>query len=531
MKRALHSPQSSPQSGLLPSSASSIRPQAWLAIFAIGLALSGVCAGQGEAADFPFELPAYDQSAGGFQLYKSDDGKERLTLSGSIFGRYAYWNWFAAAGADNEYDYAFQRTRLQLRYKTPRWSVLVEPQYVSMFGVPDDAFAGPPQGPFGMGGLYYLHNDDDQPQDVGIHQAYIRLHTPEDELSLKLGRFEYSDGMEVLDPEDGKHFNMLKTIHLGDRLISSFGWSAFGRSFDGGVMAWDTDSFNLTGMLSCPTQGGWEEDVDETIEDIIIGAVTLTAKKDTLLPGMELAGFYYKYQDDRRVNQRVDNTGNAANSVDIDIDMIGGHAVGTYDIGPGVADVLLWGGYQFGDWYELDQSAWALAAEAGYQFTDVYAKPWFRLGYYLGSGDDDPNDGDHGTFFQMAPGTRKYNMLPYCDLMNIEDLFAQVITHPLKKLMVRADYHLLRLNEENDRWYMGSGPTQKEGGIFGYIGRPSGGDDALSQEIDLLVKYKLNFHWSLSGSYCHIFGDDVVQGVYGNDDDADYFSVSVAWTF
>jgi len=52
-------------------------------------------------------------------------------------------------------------------------------------------------------------------------------------MQCKLGRLEYGDGLEVLEKSDGQHFNMLKTMRLGDRMISSFGWSAFGRSFDG----------------------------------------------------------------------------------------------------------------------------------------------------------------------------------------------------------------------------------------------------------------------------------------------------------
>jgi len=186
---------------------------------------------------------------------------------------------------------------------------------------------------------------------------------------------------------------------------------------------------------------------------------------------------------------------------------------------------------QLGDWYELDQQAYALAAEAGYQFTNVFAKPWVRAGYYIGSGDDNPHDGDHETFFQMAPGTRKYNLLPYCDLMNNEDLFVQLITQPLEKLTLRMDYHILRINEENDRWYMGSGPTQRNGRIFGYIGRPANGDSDLAQELDFLLNYKVNPHCTLMLSYSHIFGGDVVEQVYGEDDDADYASVGLLFKF
>jgi len=475
----------------------------------------------------------YSFPEGGLQLYRSREDGERLTVGGEILGRVAHWNWYEGPSGDNEYDYAFQRTRLNLTYTSPSWTVFVQPQYVHFSGVPSDAFKAPPEGPLGMGGLYYIHNDDTEPRDFGFHQGYVQLRSRGDHaLSLKLGRFEYSDGLEVLEPSDGKHFNALKKIRLGDRLISPFGWSAFGRSFDGTIGQYDRPNLNVTASFFYPTQGGWEEDIDDTMEDIKIITLTVTGKRGTLIPGMEVAGFYYNYQDDRDVAQRVDNTGRgwAPHGADIDIHMVGGHAVGTYDVGPGTADVLLWGGGQFGNWYDLDHEAYALAAEAGYQVTDVFAKPWVRAGYYVGSGDGNPTDGDHETFFQMAPGTRKYNLLPYCDLMNINDAFVQVILYPTKELMVRTDYHFLRLNDEDDRWYMGSGPTQ-ENRIFGYIGRPTGGDRDLAQELDVMVQYQVSPHCKIIASYSHIFGDDVVHGVYGKDEDADYFSVEVLLNF
>ncbi len=481
----------------------------------------------------PSQWPQYDFAKGGFELYQSEDGSQRLTFGGAVFGRYAYWNWFEGPSHDNEYSYEFQRTRLHLKYTSTYWTAFIQPQYVTMWDVPDDAFKAPPEACLGMGALYAEHNHDTTPGDVGIHQAYVLLHPSSQSWELRLGRFEYTDGLEVFDKADGRHFNMLKTMRLGDRMISAFGWSAFGRSFDGGTVQYDNDALNGTAGFFYPTQGGWEEDIDTTIDDISIGTFTLTTKKGAFIPGMEIAGFYYNYRDDRNVNQRVDNqpTTKPSDRIDLDIDMVGGHAIGIYPIGSGQMDVLFWGGYQFGDWYELNQRAFAFSGEAGYQFTEVYAQPWFRVGYYIGSGDGDPTDGDHGTFFQMAPGTRKYNLLPYCDLMNTEDIFVQLITYPMKNMMVRTDYHVLRLNEEDDLWYMGSGPTQESGNIFGYLGRPAHGNDDLSQEFDLLVNYKLNPHLTLLGSYSHIFGGDVVEGVYTENDDADYLAVALSLEF
>jgi len=43
-------------------------------------------------------------------------------------------------------------------------------------------------------------------------------------------------------------------------------------------------------------------------------------------------------------------------------------------------------------------------AEAGWQApAKTLWKPWFRAGVAYGSGDNDPKDGKHGTFFQILP--------------------------------------------------------------------------------------------------------------------------------
>jgi len=471
---------------------------------------------------------------GGLQLYQSQDKNEKLTLGGEIITRYAYWNWFEASSDNNEYNYGFQRTRLNLKFDSKYVNVFVQPQYVNMFGLPDDAVSPSPRGPLGMGGLYYLHNKEENPYNVGLHQGYLQFKNMfEQDISLKLGRFEYCDGLEVLRKTDGKKFNTVKKMRLADRLISSFGWSAFGRSFDGGLFSFDNEKINFTSSFFYPTQGGWEKDINETIEDIKITTATLTAKRGVPISGAEIAGFYYNYRDDRNVTQRIDNSGisTSADGVDIDIHMIGGHLLGVYDLGPGQLDVLVWGGAQFGNWYELDHKAYAVDGEVGYQFVNFPWKPWLRTGYFMGSGDDNAGDGDHGTFFQMAPGTRKYELLPFCDLMNTQDLFFQVITKPFKKLTLRTDYHFIWLTESKDKWYMGSGPTQEKGSIFGYLVRPTNGKNNLAQEIDVILNYSVNPQLSLAFSYSHVFGKDVIREIYGVDENADYVSLEIKLKF
>ena len=117
------------------------------------------------------------------------------------------------------------------------------------------------------------------------------------------------------------------------------------------------------------------------------------------------------------------------------------------------ADVLLWGGLQTGAWGNQDHRAYGFAAEAGYQLKNVKWQPWLRAGYWRGSGDDDPADGDHKTFFQVLPTPRQYARFPFYNLMNNEDIFAQLILKPTSKLTLRTEAHRLRLSDSADLWY------------------------------------------------------------------------------
>jgi len=69
-----------------------------------------------------------------------------------------------------------------------------------------------------------------------------------------------------------------------------------------------------------------------------------------------------------------------------------------------------------------------------------------------------------------------------------------------------------------------AGPTVKRGTTFGYIARPSFGDDYLAKVIEMMTIY--NFSKNLSGSlyWGHVFGKTVIENIYAGDEDGDYFS-------
>ena len=122
------------------------------------------------------------------------------------------------------------------------------------------------------------------------------------------------------------------------------------------------------------------------------------------------------------------------------------------------------------------------------------------LGY--GSGDGNPTDGKHTTFFQVLPTPRIYARMPFYNLMNNEDMFVQLRLKPHARLAVRTDAHHLRLSNERDLWYVGGGAFQKN--TFGFVGRPSNGNKSMgwyydaSADVTVTSKTTFTFFFGVS---------------------------------
>lgn len=473
-------------------------------------------------------------SHAGITIATFNQGTGSLSADAKVIYRHEFYDWFEALDQpndNNDYSYFFTRSLLGLSLTLPNLKAYVQGQDVHMWDVPDDAVAAAPAGTLGPGAVYYAHGGQEGYHSTIIRQAYLEIpRLFASGLSARGGRFDYVDALEVT--YDDAKVKWLKEMRLAERLIGPFTWSSFNRSFDGFKVVFDQEVFNITGIATHPTQGGFENDAHESMEDIDLAAATLTMKynKNLCIPNTENRLFYMYYEDDRDV-AKVDNTpaGSGLNQGDITIHTLGMHWLSTYRTSGGVVDALFWGAYQTGDWGDLDHRAWAAAAEMGYQFTQYPWAPWIRAGYFVSSGDPDSTDGDHGTFYQMLPTARKYAFFPFFNLMNNEDLFIQAILKPLQQLSVRSDLHFLSLHEDDDRWYQGAGPTREED-IFGYQGRPSNGDENLGTLLDITFNYTINKYFSvlLYGGY--VFGNDVIENIY-DDEDASMSYVEVTFAF
>jgi len=438
-----------------------------------------------------------------------------LTVSGSLRLRFESWDWFETGAAENNYNFGAATLRLAIGQQKEGFEWLLEAAAPVLIGLPDNAIAPAPQGQLGLGGTYFAANGR-QDGSVFIKQAFVRFKGigGDKASSLKLGRFEFNDGTELI-PTDAS-LATIKRDHIAQRLIGTFGFTHVGRSFDGAHFSRTSQLGNFTFVGARPTEGvfqlrGWNQlDVD-----FYYGAFTKPLKTKT--SESDLRVFALHYHDGRRV-LKTDNRPQAARAADtenIRVNTVGGHYGAVTKAGSGKADVLIWGAGQFGDWGKLNHRGAAIAAEAGYQFGSKSVqkiKPWLRAGYFRSTGDGDPADATHGTFFQVLPTPRIYARFPFFDLVNNEDVFAQLRLKPHAKIGLRTDVHHLRLSDANDQWYLGGGAFQKN--TFGYTGRPGNGQKTLGTMVDFSLDYAVTPTTALTFYIAGVRGGRVTGRIY-----------------
>ncbi len=208
----------------------------------------------------------------------------------------------------------------------------------------------------------------------------------------------------------------------------------------------------------------------------------------------------------------------AADHGDISMWTLGGHYVSATRTSAGIFDVMGEGAFQFGNWADLQQRAGMVDLEAGYQ-PKILGRltPWLHGGYYYGSGDKNPNDNVHGTFFQIMPTTRAYARFRFFNMENNVDRFGILTLHPHPRFTIHTEAHSLRLASSADLWYSGGGVFQPA--TFGYQGRTVSGATSLANLYDVNVDITINSHLSITPYYGYAAGKSVIQAVYPNGKD------------
>ena len=438
-----------------------------------------------------------------------------LTVSGSLRLRFESWDWFETASADNDYNFGAALLRLAVGQQKDKFEWQVEGAFPLLIGLPDDAIAPAPQGQLGMGASYFAASGRQDGSAI-LKQAFVRFKRLGGDApsSLKIGRFEFTDGAETT-PADAT-LAAVKRDRIAHRLIGPFSFTHVGRSFDGLHYARQTKGANLTVVAARPTEGVFQlRSLYELDVDFYYGALTRPLKARG---GEAEARVFAVHYHDGRGTLKADNRPQAVRDRDaenIRMTTVGGHYIGAFKAGAGKVDVLFWGVGQFGDWGMLAHRAGAVAVEGGFQPGGKLAdrlKPWARGGYFRSTGDGDPADGRHHTFFQMLPTPRVYARFPFFNLMNLEDVFAQLMLKPQAKLGLRADARHLRLSSAQDQWYLGGGAFQAD--TFGYTARPSGSKRTLGTLVDLSVDYNLTPRTALTFYLGGVRGGGVAENIY-----------------
>ncbi len=159
--------------------------------------------------------------------------------------------------------------------------------------------------------------------------------------------------------------------------------------------------------------------------------------------------FTVGYVDHRDDVVKPDNRPTAIRAADretISLATFGADYVHVLDGGKsGKFDMLGWVATQTGSWGKLSQRASAAFGEFGWQPPEPTLKPWLRAGYRYSSGDDNPQDGRNGTFYQALGATRQYARFPFYNMMNLKDAYGLFAIRPSPKATIRSEVHSLRL--------------------------------------------------------------------------------------
>jgi hypothetical protein len=426
------------------------------------------------------------------------------------------WYWFEGATGNSEYGLWDSLLRLGIGQTGEHFDWFIEGEQPSILGLPDDAVVAAPQGQLGLGGNYYAANNNHTNVANGfVKQAFVNFKDL-GPAGLKLGRFEYFDGLEVTSKDP-----LLATViqtRISSRLISNFAFTAVQRSFDGVQLSANAGQNNFTFLGARPTQGVFQvKGMDELDVDTYYGAYTRSVT--TAQSAGELRVFAIGYIDHRTLVLKTDNRPSSVRAADlgkIEIATWGADYAHVFNTtNSGKFDFLVWGAVQTGSWGSLAQHAGAFVGEAGWQLPVKALKPWVSAGYSYGSGDGNPNDSRHGTFFQDLPTPRQYARFPFYNMMNNEDLYASLNLRPVSKLALRSEVHTLRLANAADLWYSGGGAFQPN--TFGYTGRPSNGNRGLANVWDLSADYQITPSFSTTLYYGHAWGKGVISSIYPKD--------------
>jgi len=326
---------------------------------------------------------------------------------------------------------------------------------------------------------------------VDVLQAYVEWqHIGGSPLGFKLGR---------------------QKLGYGDKHVFGPGeWGNVGRyAWDAAKITFDTEDIQVDAMvgqrvLNDPVR--W----DDNHYDYDMVGVYGRVKK---LP-CKLDFFYTLHYDDHGTTNGEDGRGDRrTHTYGFYVD----GTCGPWDYGGTLA-------LQNGVWGDDTIRAYGLNARLGHTFDHPW-KPRVGTEFTYGSGDRDPNDGIHGTFDNVFGAVDCfYGRMNLFSWMNLENYTLMASIEPVKNCSLWMEYHFFRLAQPDDAWYYCNNRAQRRD-VTGESGR------SLGQEIDLMMKWKVNKTLEVMAGYAHFFPGGFMDDTAGGNDPADWAFLQLMVSF
>ncbi len=181
----------------------------------------------------------------------------------------------------------------------------------------------------------------------------------------------------------------------------------------------------------------------------------------------------------------------------------------------------------------LRQDLLACAAHVEFGHTlDCPWKPRLHVGYSYGSGDENPSDGECGTFQNLYPTNHKfYGYMDRFSWQNMHNPEVGVSVSPTAAVKMTLGYHMFWVDETEDAWrFAGQEPVGGQGRYANAIlggtpvpetailgknilrGAPS---SYVGSELDFVISWKVTEWLKVEGGYCHFFAGDYVGDTAG----------------
>lgn len=325
--------------------------------------------------------------------------------------------------------------------------------------------------------------------DFDLRQGYVELKNLLDlPLSLLVGRQELSYGEQ--------------------RLIGGFNWSNTAQTFDALRLRYQTEELQVDIFASQKVLIEDNHFNERDHSDNFYGIYATWKKVKN-----HLIDVYVLLRDTEKA--RAFSKAEAAAKMD---EVTFGTRVKGWDLNGWDYQVEIAG--QGGNYGSGEIQAFALISQVGYTLADCPLKTRLFFEYAHASGDDDPGDGDRGTFDNLYPTNHLYyGYADFVSLQNINDFEFGFEMKPIKNLKLICSLHLFYLDEEEDALYnAGRKPIR-----FDATGKAS---STVGQELDLLAKYKINEHCSALIGYSHFFAGGFIEDT-GKSQDPDFFYVQL----